>query len=68
MQVISSLPGPIRIVEGRPESSRYAIFGAAADFRELVSQALAAHGFEMHETDRDAEVDAKQLLQRGAID
>jgi hypothetical protein len=26
MQVISSLRGPIRIVEGMPESSRYATF------------------------------------------
>ena len=31
MQVISSLPGPIRIAEGRPERSRYATLGAGDD-------------------------------------
>jgi len=56
MQVIFSLPDPIRIVEGRPESSRYATFGAAemtmlgwARSRPIpraVPQALAALGFD----------------------
>jgi hypothetical protein len=48
MQVISRLSGSIRVVEGRPERSRYATFGAhrdddaalgqvAADFRETAA-------------------------------